>query len=244
MKLSQQQQVQEDEYTFPYHYLDLVEGFRLIEYQDYIRVVRKLLGDINNKKIMDAGCGDGRFCYQLLKENANITGVDYSQQAINFAKAFSPRGKFIVGDLTKLATKTLKNKFDAIVSIETIEHIKPDKVRDIILSFHKMLKKDGELIITVPSKNTPVSSKHYQHFFVEDLERYLQGLFQIERAYGHGRLDYWPNKLFKIKLSLAYLKEGLKFRNYKNKLLNFYKKRLGLCKYNQGKRVIIKARKI
>ena len=37
-------------------------------------------GKIKGKSIIDIGCGSGRLCYLLAKENASkIVGVDYSQ---------------------------------------------------------------------------------------------------------------------------------------------------------------------
>lgn len=243
MSFSEKQAKQEAEYSFPYHYLDLVEGFRLIEYNDYIKIVRKLLGNIENKKILDAGCGDGRFCFELLKEKADITGIDYSQRAINFARAFNPQGNFICNDLAKLSSK---EKFDSLVSIETIEHIKPTELKKMIKTFHNLLNENGNLIITVPSKNVKVGSKHYQHFFLPDLENYLQDYFKIETAFGHGSLKTIPNKLFKILLAWNYLLEGLKVRSKlksKQNLTKFYRKHLSKCKVNKSKRLIVLARK-
>lgn len=235
------QEKQESEYRFPYHYLDMIEGFRLVEYMDYLKFVRKLIGDLEGKNILDAGCGDGRFCFELRDENAKVTGIDYSRRAINFAKAFNPDARFFVEDLTKFR---LKERFDVIVSIETLEHIEPERLRKVFENIHKMLEKDGKLVITVPSKNIKTGSKHFQHFSKEDIKKYIDGLFEIEKVYGHGRIGYFRRKLFKFLLMKCYIWEGLGLKRYKRFLTRFYHKHLGICSLDKGKRLIIAARRI
>jgi SAM-dependent methyltransferase len=243
MKLTKKQLKQEEEYFFPYHYLDLVEGFRLVEFSDYLSVVRKLLGKVNlkDKKILDAGCGDGRFCYSLKGKCLNVTGIDYSAQAIRFAKAFNPKYDFYTADLCKFS---LPKKFDYIVSIETLEHIELDKVGLFLKNIHKMLDKKGKLILTVPSKNVKVGSKHYQHFDVKSLEKNFNGLFKIEKVIAHGKYSWLHNKLFKLVLTISYLFEGLGSKRYIPSLRKFYRKHLGKCKLSQAKRLIVLARKL
>jgi 2-polyprenyl-3-methyl-5-hydroxy-6-metoxy-1,4-benzoquinol methylase len=237
MNIPKKQEKQESEYSFPYHYLDLIEGFRLVEYLDYIRLVKKLVQD--EKKILDAGCGDGRFCFELKEKE--IIGIDYSKKAINFAKAFNPNINFHAADLTNL---NLNKKFDCVVSIETLEHIQPEKLRKVFENFHKILDKNGKLVITVPSKNIKVGSKHYQHFSKKDLENYMSGLFNIEQIFGHGKKSCFLRKLFKFMLIKCYILEGLGIKRYKRFLRGFFHKHLGVCKLSKGKRLIVIARKI
>jgi len=241
MNISKKQKKQESEYRFPYHYLDFVEGFRLIEYLDYVRFVKKLIGDAKGKKILDAGCGDGRFCFELRNKGAEVIGIDYSERAINFARAFNPKAKFFVDDLTKFR---LYKKIDVIVSIETLEHIEPEKIRSVFENFHKMLGDEGKLIITVPSKNVKTGSKHFQHFSREDLSKLMDELFNIERVFGHGKKGYFRKKMFNFRLGLGYISEARGYKKYKKALKRYYRKYLGVCNTNKGKRLIVVAKKI
>ena len=81
---------QEDEYIFPYHYLDLgVEQYKFlwnIEYLNYIKAIKDLLKPFSGQFVLDAGCGDGRFCYELKDENIKIVGLDFSGQSIRLPK--------------------------------------------------------------------------------------------------------------------------------------------------------------
>ena len=94
--LTSKQLAQEQDYSFPYHYLDIVsdeDRLMSIEYLSYIKKVKSLLK--TGKKILDIGCGDGRFCYEVgQNDDINISGLDYSERAIRFSKAFSPNIDF------------------------------------------------------------------------------------------------------------------------------------------------------
>jgi ubiquinone/menaquinone biosynthesis C-methylase UbiE len=48
---------------------------------------KKLLGLANkNKKVLDAGCGDGKFAFQIAKYFLRITGIDISEELLKIAR--------------------------------------------------------------------------------------------------------------------------------------------------------------
>jgi len=188
---------QELQYNFPYHYLDLepemvgISGWR-IEYLNLLKAIKNLTRPFKNQLILDAGCGDGRFCYELKNENVKIIGVDYSKQAISFAKAFNPNIKFFVQDLKNLK---LPYKFDYIVLIETLEHFAPQEIIKILKNLLNVLKKEGKLILTTPSTNLPLTKKHYQHFTEESLSDILGPYFKITKVVGYSKRGF-KRKIF------------------------------------------------
>lgn len=133
---SVQNNLQEEEYKFPYHYLDLYSDFysRVRNRVNYsiLKIVKEALQPFDGQSILDAGCGDGRSCYELRDENVNIVGVDCSQRAIAFAKAFNSSVEFHVADL---ADFRIDRKFDYITLVEVLEHISPEKIHKVILNF-------------------------------------------------------------------------------------------------------------
>ena len=204
-EITARQAIQEVGYEFPYHYLDLrSDEYRLILHVDYIsrlQVVKELLFPFEGQKVLDAGCGDGRFCYELRNENVEIQGVDFSERALSFARAFSPGIEFSSQDLKDIK---LAGQFDAVVFIETLEHIIPEEIPSVLEGLSQVLKLGGKLIVTVPSVNIPPVLKHYQHFTRESLHEALSGHFEIERIFGHSkirnvglltRLFYWRLRL-------------------------------------------------
>lgn len=201
--ISKEQAIQEQRYFFPYHYLDLRSDehrfFLHLEYLGYLRLVKKLIAPFNGQRILDAGCGDGRFCYEMSKENVHLTGVDFSAAAIAWAKLFNPGIDFYAQDLKDL---DLPYSFDVICFIETLEHIIPEQIPSVLALLSSRLKPEGKLIITVPSTKMPLIPKHYQHFTVDSLTKALEGHFIVEEAHGTTISD-WRTKCFYAVLELA-----------------------------------------
>ena len=190
-QLTENQSIQEDQYEFPYHYADLISDrhkyFKSIENLDLQRIVREKVRSFNKPLILDAGCGDGRLCYEMKNEPFKIIGVDYSERALAFARAFNPGIEFYQQDLTK---STLTDKFDVIVLMETLEHFIPDMIPAVIASLSALLKDDGKLLITVPSKNQKLASKHYQHFDRESLAETVKSHFKVEEIRGYYKMGF------------------------------------------------------
>jgi len=45
----------------------------------------QLLPDVNGKRVLDAGCGEGYLCRKLARLGARVTGVDYSREMLAIA---------------------------------------------------------------------------------------------------------------------------------------------------------------
>jgi 2-polyprenyl-3-methyl-5-hydroxy-6-metoxy-1,4-benzoquinol methylase len=164
--------IQEAEYSFPYHYLPTITeaGFRQHQYWSWgyrylgrLKVVFDLLGRIEFNSLLDIGCGDGRFLYEIRKAYGDIelSGIDYSKKALSLAKQMNPELEFKQRDIL---VSPLKSQWDVITLLEVIEHIPPQLLPDFIKAASGMLRPGGTLIITVPHLNEKLISKHYQHF--------------------------------------------------------------------------------
>ena len=95
-----------------------------------------------NSKILDLGCGSGFPVSKFLAEKGHeVTGVDFSKSMINLARKNVPKGKFILGDITKL--KLNANSYDGAVSFYAIIHIPKERHKLIYKNLHKILKPSG-----------------------------------------------------------------------------------------------------
>lgn len=183
--------LQTDSYNLPYHYLDVMsQEYRLIweiERVALLGYINKSLEPYKGQRILDAGCGDGRLCYELKDINAEVTGIDLSARAIAFAKMFSPNVKFHVVDLEDPSIDL--GKFDQIVCQETLEHISPSRINLFLKSLDYLLKTGGTIIFTVPSKRLRVSMKHFQHFDQSSLVKTLETTFTVKEVLGYNSLS-------------------------------------------------------
>ena len=105
------------------------------------------------KKILDLGCGGGILAESLAEEGANILAIDLSKKLINEAKKRA-KSKGLKIDYKCQSIKNLKErgaKFDIILCMEVIEHIK-DYKSFIKLAF-KCLKRDGIIIFSTINKS-------------------------------------------------------------------------------------------
>ena len=97
-------------------------------------------------KLLDVGCGGGRFLNRMKKRGWQVEGVDFDAQAIE--KATAHYGiKAHVGDLTQCALPP--NSFDAITMSQTIEHLHDPNAT--LIECLRILKPGGLLVMTTPN---------------------------------------------------------------------------------------------
>lgn len=99
-------------------------------------------------RVLDVGCGNGRFYEIIQKTGADYTGIDISEKLIEIAKKKFPKGKFFVGDALEMPFAD--NYFDTVYAIALLHHIPSRDFRLKVLNEAKrVLKKNGLLITSV-----------------------------------------------------------------------------------------------
>ncbi len=242
------EQLQENLYHFPYHHLSHERDggififrhlFWGLEHYTYITFVIKKLIAHNPQSLVDIGCGEGRIISEIKKHvtAAPIHGYDISNRAIEFARAFVPNTIFNTHNILE---KPLDTQFDAVVSCEVIEHIKPDEVDSYCKNISKSLKVGGVFFLTTPTTNIPTSKKHYQHFSLESLESYLNPYFIIEEVEYLNVVNWYSRLLNRILANKIFISNSKTLNQW---VLNQYKKKLLVGKSGTGSRIYIRARK-
>ena len=105
-------------------------------------------------------------------------------------------------------------------------------------SIDNLLEKDGHLILTVPSKNLSLRSKHYQHFDLDGLKAVLpQGYEVVEMQYLNKMsiLNAWIKKLMSNKLFIINNARLLKF------IYGYYMKNLLMANASDATRMYLMA---
>lgn len=185
------QQIQENQYSFPYHYIPSIvdgysENYTWSWGKQYLSALELIFNEIKEdsvkiKTIIDVGCGDGRLTRELVNTfpDKEVLGIDYSARSINLAKGMSPEVRY---ECRNLIEEKLTEKFDACTLVEVFEHIPIELCAKFVANLADAIKENGILYMTVPHKNKPVSNKHYQHFTLSDIERYFGDYFYTTKT--------------------------------------------------------------
>lgn len=162
-------QIQDSQYDFPYHYIPYFDNrgygtiYRMLnwgyEYLCYIKHIKLLIESYQPKSVLDVGCGDGRLLGLLSDNIQKKIGIDLSDRAIAFAKAFHPLIDFRCIDI-----RDVEGSYDLITLIEVLEHIPEEAIPDFLKNAFARLSDEGVFIISVPTTNLPLNKKHYRHY--------------------------------------------------------------------------------
>ena len=91
----------------------------------YFKIDKNKKIPLENLKILDIGCGGGLISEPMTRLGADVTGVDASDKNINIAKAYAKKNNLNINYLNDVPEKLdSKNKFDIILNLEVVEHVK------------------------------------------------------------------------------------------------------------------------
>ena len=128
----------------------------------------KSMTNIQNKQIIDIGCGGGIYTKELALMGAeSVVGVDFSKEILQAAKENCnnfPNISFIHGDAHNIPFPN--ETFDIVISRAVIHHLQD--VPTFLREASRILKKDGILIVqdrTIEDCTIPGSPEHIRGYF-------------------------------------------------------------------------------
>jgi malonyl-CoA O-methyltransferase len=163
----------------------------------HVRVLLKFFGNLTDKRVLDVGCGKGRFARVLQEQNpaTEIWGLDISEEMLRFV----PAGiHTVAGSMTELPFAA--SAFDFVYATESLEHAV--EIERAVQEMCRVLKPGGKLLIV--DKNV----EHWGKLKTPDWERWFQRdelerlLARDCRKVSSEYLSYWedvaPDGLFLV----------------------------------------------
>lgn len=122
-----------------------------------------LITEPKGKKVLDAGCGPGKYAEILMADGAEVIGFDISPQMVELAKKRNgEQGHFFVHDLAAPLTMIEDATFDVIVCALALHYLEDWNAT--IREFCRVLKPSGQLVISTEHPffdYTYFKSEHY-----------------------------------------------------------------------------------
>jgi SAM-dependent methyltransferase len=131
------------------------------------------------EKVLDVGCGPADVLTYL--PNVEYTGIDYSPEYINSAKArFGSRGRFLCSDVSGVALEKERGTFDLAMATGVVHHLNDQQASDMFSLVHLALRPDGRLI-TFDGCYVPGQSKMARWTLSNDRGKFVRTLAEYQR---------------------------------------------------------------
>jgi SAM-dependent methyltransferase len=146
-------------------------------------------------RLLEAGCGTGKYCIALDRLGYRMTGIDFAQSGLAVMRRLAPHLRGLLGSVLDLPFPDAQ--FDGALSLGVVEHFEegPEKA---IAELARVIAPGGRLLLTVPLHNQlhrwfpdhgarPAdggASAFYQYLYTRDEMRGLleQAGFRVDRV--------------------------------------------------------------
>ncbi len=143
---------------------------------------------VQGKTVLDIACGEGYGSFLMAQHAKRVIGVDISEEAVKHAgvKYSGQNLSFRQGSADKIPLED--GQVDVVVSFETLEH--HDKHDEMLREVKRVLKADGQFIISTPNKliysdRTGYKNPfHIKELYFEEFRQLLDRHFRHSRYYG------------------------------------------------------------
>jgi SAM-dependent methyltransferase len=110
----------------------------------FTRMLEKI-GSLGGARVLDVGCGTGRWSQLLRDSGADVLAIDISPEAIEINRQRNPGIEFRVADLAQ--PDLPDDAFDLIVSVTVLQHLPPDGQRSASAALARALRPGGYALL-------------------------------------------------------------------------------------------------
>jgi len=133
-------------------------------------------------RIADFGCGPGLYATPLAKRGANVTGIDFSERSIKYAKENAVREQLNISYVNQnYLDFEPEDRFDLVLMIMCdFCALSPTQRKLILNKFHRILKPGGSVLLDVYSLTAFEQKKEVATYEVNQ----LNGFWSSNKYYG------------------------------------------------------------
>lgn len=173
-----------------------------------LEVMLKQIPPLENKSVLEVGCGAGIISLELAKTARKVVGIDVTETALDFGRKLADllgysHVEFKKGDAENLEFEDAS--FDIIVCSEVLEHLlNPEEA---ISEFYRVLKANGILLLTTPCATTPSEKfTDFARIFIKRIQVEKEQQFDKKtyRAMKKKGMDVSPEKYYRIHRRFGY----------------------------------------
>ncbi len=97
-------------------------------------------------RALDLGCGNGKTVSALLQSGAQVTGLDFSEEAISYCnKTFGNKARFTVSDCSELPFED--GSFDIVTMVHVLEHLDDEQLSMTVSEVKRVLSPGGKIMV-------------------------------------------------------------------------------------------------
>lgn len=175
---------------------DFLDGFEGDE-------IWKMIGKVEGKSVLDAGCGTGRLIKILFEKGAFVTGLDIAPEMLKVARKKFKKAEFVEGSVEKMPFED--ESFDMVTAGFVIVHLKD--LRKFFDEVYRVLKPGGVFVLTnVNQRKAPklrlanredLVITSFYHIPKQVISALEESFFNIEEEkFVHGNA-VWINQIIK-----------------------------------------------
>ncbi|MDZ7912363.1 MAG: methyltransferase domain-containing protein [Rhodococcus sp. (in: high G+C Gram-positive bacteria)] len=155
-------------------------------------VYRALLERCTDRRVLEAGSGEGYGANMIADVATKVTGLDYDISAVEHVRARYPRVEMLHGNLAELPL--VDDSVDVVVNFQVIEHLWDQG--QFLRECFRVLAPGGELLISTPNRitfspgrDTPLNPFHTRELNAAEMTELLEDAgFRVQLMTGvhHG----------------------------------------------------------
>ena len=120
--------------------------------------IMRLLSPLEGKRVLELGCGFGRFSVFLAQQGASVTGVDIGPNLVAASNALAKVNqvdcKFQTANIVSLPFES--KTYDIVIGIAVLHHLSKPDVSKALSEAYRVLNEAGQAIFLEPVENSKI----------------------------------------------------------------------------------------